>query len=249
MLAVLDRLRSPTALESRLASRLRAEFLTLAELGHPSLPRVREFGWCDDGDEKGRSWFYTYEPVDGLDLDLWAREASTDELYEVALKLLEVLFLIHDRGVLHLDVKPANIVVHHSESGPVPVLLDFGASGDAKPKAGAPPLESSENGISGTLPYLSPEVLRGDPPGPAADLYALGVTLYEAYAGERPYEAETLEELLREQERKIPVPPRPEGESAHALEILCWRLLAPDPGRRLAGARRTHGVSDCLRRY
>jgi DNA-binding NtrC family response regulator/tetratricopeptide (TPR) repeat protein len=211
--------RAPAGSEAR--ARFQREFLTLAKLTSPALPQVRDFG----AGEPDSFWF-TYPYVPGDDIFTWSARANPRELYRVARELCEVLTFLHARGVLHLDVKPSNIIVTAGPDGPRPKLIDFGIVRRFE--------DDDANTLLGTLPYVAPEILRGEDAGPPADFFSLGVTLFECLFRTRPFHSATVEELRREHEKVCPAPPASWAiGSAVELEALIWRLLARDPKNRL----------------
>ncbi|MBL4847013.1 MAG: serine/threonine protein kinase [Planctomycetes bacterium] len=144
-----------------LAAVLRAEFEHLRSLDHPGLVRVLEFVVAE-----GRPYL-VLERVGGEELTTWAaRGDRVERALEIAEPLLRALSHLHRRGLCHLDVKPAHVLV---AEGGQPVLLDLGLA--------ARPGEVAEGGTPG---YAAPEVLLGFPVDRRADLYGLGVTLLEA---------------------------------------------------------------------
>jgi serine/threonine-protein kinase len=131
----------------------------------------------------------------------------------------------HRNGVVHRDVKPGNLLVNGDG---VVKLADFGIA-----KAAEQSDITKVGSVLGTAAYLSPEQARGEPAGPASDLYALGVVSYQLMAGRLPYEAGSLTELARLQNAG---PPEPLSEVAPdvppALGAAVARALARDPARR-----------------
>jgi hypothetical protein len=129
------------------------------------------------------------------------------------------LAALHAAGLVHRDVKPSNILV----TGERVVLLDFGIVGrlDGEPHDGS---------MAGTWPYAAPEQLRGEPPSPAADAYALGVCLFEALVGQLPLRGRPRPWLVTSRP-----PPRPDDhvrDLPEDLAALCTRLLDPEPSLR-----------------
>ncbi|MCP4447507.1 MAG: serine/threonine protein kinase [Myxococcales bacterium] len=137
----------------------------------------------------------------------------------------------HTVGVLHRDLKPANLMLEPSP-GPVErvVLIDFGFAaqeGDAR--------LTQAGHVVGSLAYLAPERLDGDPGSPGSDLYALGVILYELLAGRRPFVAEDEIQLINMQIDEMPLPPSqvaPERNIPPALEAVVMRCLSKSPQSR-----------------
>jgi len=164
----------PGVLDPEALDRFRDEFRSLARLRHPNLAEVYDFGLVDgDG-----APFLTLEHVAGRDLAALPKGAARAAFEELAVQCLRALDFIHGRGWRHNDIKPQNIMV----AAPFHVkLLDFGLARRLGDQTG--------HGPSGTLHYLAPEVLAGGVSDARADLYSLGVVLYEVLAGRRPFDA------------------------------------------------------------
>lgn len=148
---------------------------------------------------------------------------------------LQGLAAAHSVGVFHRDLKPANLMLEPSP-GPVErvVLIDFGF---AAQEGGARLTKVGH--VVGSLAYIAPERLDGDPGSAAADLYALGVILYELLAGRRPFVPEDEMQLINMQIHDKPEPPSavaPEKEIPASLESVVMRCLAKSPGDRAPNA-------------
>jgi serine/threonine-protein kinase len=204
----------------------RARFLREARLAarlhHPNVVQVFDAG------EDAEGLFIVMELVDGETL---AHELSRrgrlppDEVAALGIALADGLAAAHEAGLVHRDVKPRNVL--RGRGGAVK-LGDFGIASSAETTA-----LTEEGSVLGTAAYLAPEQARGLPAGPAADLYALGVVLYEALAGRRPYEADSLQELVLRREREPVVPPgRLVAGVPAGLEAAILACLAVDPAAR-----------------
>lgn len=206
--------------------RFRREFLTLAQLHHPNLPHVRDFGIIPARGSWPQRWFFTYDFVEGANILTWSRDQGAEALLEVAQQLTSALSFLHSRGLLHLDIKPANVIVQSRPSGPLAKLIDFGIVRDTG--------DIATGQTSGTLPYVAPELLRGEVVGPGADYFSLGVTLFESLFRVRPFAGESVAELRAEQAHSIPAPPPGwDSRGSEKLEGLIWRLLSRDPALRV----------------
>ena len=150
--------------------RFEAEFATLAELDHPNIVRVFDYGLVDD-----RYPYFTMEYVPGRRISEFFDGKNWNGLYDVVLQIASALHYIHRRGIVHLDLKPSNILV--DESGRAK-LMDFGLAIASR--------QVLDRQIRGTLQYMAPEVLKQDRVDSRADLYALGMTLYETVTGALP---------------------------------------------------------------
>jgi ABC-type amino acid transport substrate-binding protein/tRNA A-37 threonylcarbamoyl transferase component Bud32 len=146
-------------------------------------------------------------------------------------QLARAVAYAHDRNIVHRDLKPANVLL--TESGE-PKITDFGL---AKLTDAAGPTVTGA--VYGTPSYMAPEQARGDAKkvGPAADLYALGVILFELLTGRVPFAADSTMALLRKVEREPPPPPRSLCRGVpRDLEAICLRCLEKDPADRYPSA-------------
>ncbi|WP_405655616.1 serine/threonine-protein kinase [Streptomyces sp. RK9] len=154
------------------------------------------------------------------------------EAAEIAVATAAALRAAHDAGVLHRDVKPANVLLGHD--GRI-VLTDFGIAVES----GTPSLTRTGE-LVGSVQYLAPERLRSADPGPACDLWSLGVLLYQAVEGRHPFERDTAMETAYAVATEPHDPPRAAGALAPVIE----GLLVKDPGRRMEA----HEAERLLRR-
>jgi serine/threonine-protein kinase len=214
--------------DSSFVSRFRREALAAARLVHPNVVQVFDFGL----DEATHRNFIVMEYVDGQSCAEILRERGTlppDEAVEILAQSCRGLAYAHRHEVIHRDVKPGNLMRSHD--GMVK-LADFGIA-----KAAEQSDITKVGSVLGTAAYLSPEQARGEPAGPASDMYALGVVAYQLLAGRLPYEAASLTDLARLQESGPP--PRLDEvtpDVSPALAAAVARALHRDPEQRYADA-------------
>lgn len=201
---------------------LKREFRALADIAHPNLVTLYELVI----DEK--NWFYTMEPVDGVDFvshvnrHSGGRGVDTARLSRALQQLCDGLSALHNVGKVHRDIKPSNVLVTHT--GRV-VILDFGMISDLTHDE---TLQSTQ-GVWGTLVYMSPEQAMAKPVTPAADWYSVGVMLYQCLTGGLPFKGENLQMLLHSQ-TYLPAPPHEVvPETDRTLSRLAMALLSRDP--------------------
>ena len=210
--------------DSSFVSRFRREALAAARLVHPNVVQVFDFGLDDETHRN----FIVMEYVDGHSCAELLRDRGTlapDEAVEILAQSCRGLDYAHRHGVVHRDVKPGNLM--RSRDGMVK-LADFGIA-----KAAEQSDITKVGSVLGTAAYLAPEQARGEPAGPASDMYALGVVAYQLMAGRLPYDAASLTDLARLQESGPP-PRLDEIEPGvpAALGAAVARALHRDPGQR-----------------
>jgi serine/threonine-protein kinase len=165
-------------------TRFRRERQILANLEHPNIARLLDGGVAADGRP-----FLVMENVDGNAITLWcsARNASTDERLRLFLQVCDAVQHAHSNLVVHLDLKPGNILV--TPDGTVK-LLDFGIARLLGGEDEAMPMTRGSRAF--TPEYASPEHVRGEQLTTASDVFSLGVILFELLAGKRPKEGAKL---------------------------------------------------------
>jgi serine/threonine-protein kinase len=221
-------------------ARFRREALSAARLVHPNVVQVFDFGL----DEASGRQYIVMEHVEGQSCAEILREHGSldpEDAVHILTQACRGLDYAHRNGVVHRDVKPGNLLQNREG---VIKLADFGIA-----KASEDSAITKVGSVLGTAAYLAPEQARGEPAGPPADLYSLGVVAYQLLTGRLPYEAPSLTELARMQDAGPPIPlDQVETRVPPALSAAVVRSLHREPEGRYEGApEMARALSDGLR--
>ena len=213
--------------DEEFVERFRREAQSAAALSHPNIVSI-----YDRGEDEGGSCYISMEYLPGGTLkERISRDGPLPPSVaaEVAVQISAALGAAHERGVIHRDIKPQNVLV--TRSGDVKVV-DFGIA-----RAESETSLTRANLVLGTAAYMSPEQAAGGRIGPRSDLYSLGVVMYEMLTGELPFEGEDPVAVAMKHANASPRPPKEITPGIpEALNDLVVRLLAKDPGDRPASA-------------
>jgi hypothetical protein len=206
------------------SERVLREAQAAARLNHPAIATLYELG------ERNGHAVLVSELVRGRTLDELARagELSDRDVAEVGADLCDALVHAHERGVVHRDIKPQNIMVRPpDQAGRRAKLMDFGIAAIA----GAPTLTATGE-VVGTLAYMAPEQAEGEEVGPEADVYSLALTLYEAWTGTNPVAGRTPAQTARRIGREIRSLAREREDLPAELADVIDACLLPEPHMR-----------------
>ena len=204
--------------------RFKKEFLLVSSLIHPNIVRVFDFGFTDDGYP-----FFSMEFIEGRDFKVYFNEMDYSKFYHVFMEVLQVLEFLYIKDIIHGDIKPSNILISSSEDGnPLVKFTDFGFAEFGKRPESAY--------WKGTIPYLAPEIIRGEQYDHQSDLYSLGVMVYEVLTGTLPFEeSDAMNMAIVHLEKKPEFPG--DTKTPPFLKELTLRLLKKDPLDRYYSAR------------
>jgi len=216
------------ALGAEARERFAREARAAGTLNHPNLVTIHEFG------EDQGLLYLAMEYVPGMDLEAMLRDGvlSPTEALELLAQVCDGLAFAHRSGVLHRDIKPSNIRVRREGDRLLAKVMDFGIARVAGSDM------TGTGTLLGTFGYMAPEYIRTGVPDERCDLFAVGVILYEALAGHRPFEGDTTATILYRvvNEAFAPIPPeRLKGVSPQVAHLVA-KALAKDPTQRFPSA-------------
>lgn len=205
------------------------EFKTLSTLRHPHIISVKDYGFdsLSSDNSSQRHPFFTMDLLEHTQTLIEAGRGRTlTRRVELLIQLLQALSYLHRRGIIHRDLKPDNVLVHNTQVK----VLDFGLALAQQAEPAEP--GSMNETVVGTLSYMAPEVLQGQAPGEAADLYAVGVMAYELFTGKHPFDTENLNALIFS---ILTQPPDLTGVDSRLRDVV-ERLMAKNPVQRYPNA-------------
>ncbi len=235
-------LRSDQAQKAEVVERFRIEARSASRIQHPSVVQVFDFGELDDG-----RFYLALEYLEGSDLAQELHRTRTIEpmrALHITLQVCGGLGAAHERGVVHRDLKPENVFLQRNRLGLDDVkIVDFGIAKmrELSGRATYPDLDSTgererrltqAGSIFGTPEYMAPEQAAGGEIDHHADIYAVGILLYEMVSGRVPFTSDNLLKTLTQQVSEPPTPPRqltPPAPISAQLESVILQTLAKNP--------------------
>ncbi|WP_437911724.1 serine/threonine-protein kinase [Sorangium sp. So ce302] len=225
-----------------LVVRFEREAVAGAHIRHPNVVAAIDFGQLDDA-----SFFLVLEYVEGTPLKeaIAGGRLAPARALRIARQIASALAAAHEKGIVHRDVKPQNVLLDAHDQVR---LIDFGLakvnvdllSSQSRKTATPSPALTSAGEVFGTLAYLAPEALRGmDAVDARADLYALGLVLYEMLTGQHPFDTKNVVERLKQQGPGGPPALRvraPDLEVPYEVQQAVMRLMEHDPAFRFQTA-------------
>jgi WD40 repeat protein len=227
-LVALKMVSAPLASEAHGRERFRREARAVAQLEHPRIVSIHDIG------TSAGSMYYTMDYIAGPDLGRAMRERAIPlrEAASLVQKVAEAAEHAHQRGVLHRDLKPGNILLDEANE---PHVTDFGIALETETAAGL----TMTGDVLGTPPYMAPEALAGGQgkSGPASEVYALGAILFHLITGRTPFAGTSASEILHLALTSAPPSPRLLNPAvARDLETITLKCLEKSPDSRYAGA-------------
>ncbi|HEV2236068.1 MAG TPA: protein kinase, partial [Ktedonobacterales bacterium] len=215
-------LREVYSSDPKFVTRFQREARAASLLQHPNIVQVFDYG------QSGESYYIVMEFVDGTDLRRYLKRTgklSSERAVTIARDVALGLGAAHKRGIVHRDVKPQNIMLNDAD---LVKLTDFGIASVYK-DAGAERLTTTGMTL-GTVQYYAPEQAQGEVVTPAADIYALGIVMYEMLTGRPPFDGDTPVAVAMKHIQEPPEPPTTYNPSiAPGLERIIMRCLEKDP--------------------
>lgn len=193
------------------------EFKVLKKLSHPNIGKIYDYGF----DEEQKKVYFTSPWLKGSDLYVASKGLSFDVIEEYFVQILRALNYLHQKEIIHCDLKPGNVFV---EDGQI-LLIDFGLAG------------YWGQSIVGTPTYLAPEIFRGEHHSVSSDLYAVGVMMYNAFARAQPFAGKSLQEVYDRHRTHSPPPLSSlNADVPKYMSDIALTLLSKKPSERHANA-------------
>jgi eukaryotic-like serine/threonine-protein kinase len=241
----LKALRRDLANDAELSARFIGEAKAAAAISHPNVVQITDFGALPSGEP-----YFVMELLDGVPLSWLIKNGGplpAGRAVRILRQVAEALGAAHDAGIVHRDLKPDNIhVAGATADRDVVKVLDFGLA-----KVAGSSRLTRQGMVFGTPHYMSPEQAAGEPVDHRADIYSLGVVMYEMFTGTVPFEADSYMGVLTKHMYVVPTPPSQVigGRELGALEDITLRCLEKKPAQRFASMNELLAELDAIARY
>jgi serine/threonine-protein kinase len=219
--------------QEEVVKRFEREAVAAARIEHPNVAAATDFGRLEDG-----AFYLVLEFVEGrslADLQKQLGRLPTERALRIARQIAMALTAAHASGIVHRDLKPDNVMLVQRDGDPDFVkVLDFGIAKLHGEETADQPALTRVGTVFGTPEYMAPEQAKGEPADARADLYTLGMILYEMLRGKSAFEGDDLIVVLTQQ-MASPPPPLPDDVDSE-VRALVMMLLEKDPARRVQSA-------------
>jgi serine/threonine-protein kinase len=226
-------------------ARFRREAEAAARLHHPNVSSVLDVGETPDGHQ-----LMVMDLVEGRSLgELMETWLGQERIIHLVRQILQGLEHAHGAGLVHRDLKPDNVIVELDQHGKeVPRIVDFGIATLRTDEAAAMNRLTETGMLLGTPLYMAPEQAKGEIVDHRADLFALGVILFEMLSGTTPFEGSAMEVVIANMNEDVPAiaSRAPHANADPVLELFMRRLAARDPARRFASAQDALAMLDLI---
>ncbi|HZD51196.1 MAG TPA: serine/threonine-protein kinase, partial [Silvibacterium sp.] len=225
----LKTIRADIAGNPRMLSHFKTEVELAQKILNPHVCRIHHYE-PPDGD---RPAFLTMEFLEGATLADRIREREAlpwKEVKAIALEICEGLRAMHETGILHRDLKSRNVMLASRNGAVKAVIMDFGLAHEVPTGTSETAADvSDEHAVVGTVQYMAPEQFEGKSLTPAADIFALGVIMYEMATGKSPFPSHAMLEAAVQRGRKPPAPSSIQKKLPHRCDEIIGRCLEFDP--------------------
>jgi serine/threonine protein kinase len=232
----LKTIRPDIAGNPQMLAHFKKEVLLAQRISGPHVCRIHALHPPTDSRAGTRQTFLTMEYLDGMTLADKIRESGPlpwSEVKTIALGICEGLRVMHEAGIIHRDLKSRNVMLAQRNGVVHAVVMDFGLAHEVRSATSETETDvSAEQGVAGTIDYMAPEQFAGDPLTPAADIFALGVVMYELATGQHPFPSRTILQAAIRRGHRPPAPSSIQKGLPHRCDEIVCRCLEFEPKKR-----------------
>lgn len=222
-------------------SRFKNEVKLAQRISGPHVCRIHDLYLPMDSSDGQQSAFLTMEFLEGTTLADKIQESGPlpwKDVKKIALEICEGLRVMHEAGIIHRDLKSRNVMLATQNGAVRAVVMDFGLAHEVRTATSETVTSvSDEHGVMGTIEYMAPEQFEGQKLTPAADVFALGVVMYEMSTGKHPFPSHTILEAAVQRGRKPMAPSSVRKKLPHRCDEIVGRCLEFDPKKRYESAK------------